>query len=401
MSKILNPDEGMIYDSMGDAMNFKLTGADTQQEYTLIEDTLKPGFNVTLHLHRRHTETFYVLEGEVEFTVAAQTISGQPGTVIHVSPNVPHAARSAKAGKMLTIFNPCGLEEAMAAFRNLTPEQARNPEVLNAISERYDIIDLAQPPIPTLIRFYELLLAGDAAALEGLFEGEPQLNTPLQGEVKGIAAFRGFVKEQQAWLTSLQAEPQFFDIIISPQRVVVEFVLNFTQAGQAFDLPVALVADRTDSGITTLRLYHSTWPLTSNHILRSPLLTPPTEKLAEPAIVEAYMAALEEPNQALILALFAEEGYVREPSGSRYKHSGADGRRAFYEMVFQGGGGVVLQHYTATSDSHSFAVEYNCDEWGKVKLPAQAGLAVYQIDPSGKLEAVRIYDDITPPAPGQ
>ncbi len=92
---------------------------------------------------------------------------------------------------------------------------------------------------------------------------------------------------------------------------------------------------------------------------------------------------------------------MREPSGARYRHSGAEGRRDFYQQVLGSGleGGVGLHPCTATTDYHAFAVEYICDEWGQVKLTPQAGLAVYEFEPSGKLAAVRIYDDITPPAP--
>ena len=40
MTKILAPGEGMVYPLMGDEMNFKLTGEESQRAYTLIEDTL-------------------------------------------------------------------------------------------------------------------------------------------------------------------------------------------------------------------------------------------------------------------------------------------------------------------------------------------------------------------------
>ncbi len=340
-----------------------------------------------------------MLEGEVEFTVAEETITAATGTVILVSSKPPHAARSTKPGKMLTIFDPCGLEGAMAAFRNLSPEQANDPAIIQAISEQYDIIDLSQPPIPTLIRFYSLLLAGDADALLSLYQGEPLINTPLDGEIKGEAAWRNFVKGQQEWLSRRDAKATFSDIIISAQSIVLEFVLNLHHNGEQIELPVALAADRQDDKITAIRLYHSTWPLTGEHVLRSPLLQVPAVKLSEPAIVEAYMVALEEPNLELLLSLFNDAGYVREPSGAKFRHSGPEGRRDFYNLVVGSGfgGGVVLHHCSATTDYHAFAVEYICDEWGKVAIAPQAGLAVYEYEPSGKLVAVRIYDDITPP----
>jgi hypothetical protein len=43
------------------------------------------------------------------------------------------------------------------------------------------------------------------------------------------------------------------------------------------------------------------------------------------------------------------------------------------------------------------ALEYNVVRWGKTELPAEAGVAVYVRGQSGKLAAVRIYDDADPP----
>ena len=94
------------------------------------------------------------------------------------------------------------------------------------------------------------------------------------------------------------------------------------------------------------------------------------------------MAALEEPNLELILALFSEEGYVREPSGAQFKHTGAEGRRNFYQLVIGSGlgGGVVLHHCTATTDNHAFEVVKNTCDDGKIALTPQAGLAVDEFE---------------------
>jgi hypothetical protein len=45
--------------------------------------------------------------------------------------------------------------------------------------------DRSQPPISDLIRYYDMLRAGDADSLIGLFADEPHINTPLEGEVRG------------------------------------------------------------------------------------------------------------------------------------------------------------------------------------------------------------------------
>ena len=251
----------------------------------------------------------------------------------------------------------------------------------------------------SLLRFYDLLLRGDAEALLGLFDGEPEIDTPLSGAVHGEAAFREWIAASRAWLQGLVAAPRLLNAIETEERVVAELVLDAVRDGDPFDLPVALVAERKGPAFGAIRVYHSTWPLTGEHILRRSLLTPPAVRPEEPAIVQAYMVALEAADEPAMLALFVEDGYVREPSGERFRHAGPEGRKAFYDGAL-GTGGVVLHHCTATFDGRSFAVEYVCDEWGGVRFPPQAGMAVYEVAGPDLLRAVRIYDDVTPPGQG-
>jgi quercetin dioxygenase-like cupin family protein len=143
MTVIVPPDSGTVYDWMSDSMRFCLTASDTDGLCTLIEDRLKPGFQLALHLHRTHSETFYILEGQVTFVVEERTIIATPGTVIHIPPNTPHAVHSAQAARLLTLYSPGGLEGAMQAFAALTPDEAQDPAIAQAINEKYDIVNLA------------------------------------------------------------------------------------------------------------------------------------------------------------------------------------------------------------------------------------------------------------------
>ena len=150
--------------------------------------------------------------------------------------------------------------------------------------------DLAKPPVPSLVCFYDILLEGDSDSLHKLFTAEPRLNTPLHGEIRGSAALRQFVGEQQAWLTRRDAHSELTNAIVSDQRIVLELVLYLRQPTKVIDLPVALAAERDGEGLSEVRVYHSTWPLSGEHIVRAPIVQPPAEKLEEPAVVEAYMA---------------------------------------------------------------------------------------------------------------
>ena len=64
-------------------------------EFEAIELTFEPGWEgVDAHSHDDHVDSFYVLEGEVEFLVGERTISGGPGTYVAVPRGVVHGFRN-------------------------------------------------------------------------------------------------------------------------------------------------------------------------------------------------------------------------------------------------------------------------------------------------------------------
>ncbi|HEX6459198.1 MAG TPA: cupin domain-containing protein [Thermoleophilaceae bacterium] len=101
----------------GDYVTYRVRSADTGGAYFCFEVSTTPGFGPPLHKHE-YRELFYVLEGEYEFTLDGQTISGGPGTAIAVPPNVPHTFRNATDGpaRLLFIHQPAALEEFFEEF---------------------------------------------------------------------------------------------------------------------------------------------------------------------------------------------------------------------------------------------------------------------------------------------
>lgn len=138
----LTAGEGKEYDWSRDHIFVKLTGAGTGGLCTLIQDNLKPGFDLALHLHRQHTEIFYVLEGQVEFTVGARSFTAAAGAVVYVPPGTPHAARSDQPARMLMFYAPGGIEGMFAELGQLTPDQSNDRELMAAINDKYDNVVL-------------------------------------------------------------------------------------------------------------------------------------------------------------------------------------------------------------------------------------------------------------------
>jgi quercetin dioxygenase-like cupin family protein len=144
--KILLPGDGPAFDWMNDNMFIKLSSAETGGLCTLIEDNIRPGFALGMHLHRQHTEIFYILEGEIEFTVDGQHLLAMPGTTIYIPPGTPHAARSDQPGKMLMLYTPGGFEGALIEYSRLAPEQFSDQALMQSIADRYDIVSLSDKP---------------------------------------------------------------------------------------------------------------------------------------------------------------------------------------------------------------------------------------------------------------
>jgi hypothetical protein len=247
------------------------------------------------------------------------------------------------------------------------------------------------------VPYFDGLMAGELGPLIDSFAGEPQLQHPVRGRIEGARAFEAFVAETNQWLARRNVSVSEVERVVMERHGFEEVVLELdTQAGR-IGLPHAMVADHDARGrLTELRIYYSGWPLTGRHANRPPLLQPDPE-LHEPDVVGEYQLALAAGDVDAILATFEADGYAREPAGGPHVHRGPASLRAFYELLFSGGGGIPLEHCATIDDGRACALEYNVVRWGETELPPQAGVAVYERGPGGKLAAARIYDDVDPP----
>ena len=109
-------------------------------ELSLIEFELAPGAEVHAHLHRGHSDSFYVLEGEVEFETGDQVVSATAGSFVLSPVGVVHSFRNVSdaPARLLNLHTPGGFVEyrrELAAFR----EQGIEPDT--AFYERNDVFD--------------------------------------------------------------------------------------------------------------------------------------------------------------------------------------------------------------------------------------------------------------------
>jgi len=250
------------------------------------------------------------------------------------------------------------------------------------------------------VPYYDGIMADEPDALVRSFAaGQPVLDDPRVGHIEGARALRAFAIGTAEWLRERDAMVENVALTRTPARTVEEVVLNLlADDGGRVELPVAIVTDRNpDRTVKTIRVYHSMWPLTGEHRVRSPLL-PADPTLHTEGTPGDYQRALAEGDLEGIVATFEPEGYAREPSGGAYLYRGAEALREVYAHGFANGGGIGLEHCTLTDDGVRCAIEYNCVQWGVTDIPPQAGVAVYERGSSGLLAAARIYDDVEPPS---
>jgi mannose-6-phosphate isomerase-like protein (cupin superfamily) len=86
-----------------------------RDELALVEFTLEPGFEgPTPHVHRRHVDSFFVLEGEVRFRLGDETLVLGPGGCVAVPPNVVHSFGhpGRQGARLINVHAPsCGFHE--------------------------------------------------------------------------------------------------------------------------------------------------------------------------------------------------------------------------------------------------------------------------------------------------
>lgn len=143
------PGGGKNYDWSADHTFVKVSAEDTGGMYTLMEDNLKSNFKLGLHLHKYHAETFYILDGEIDFYVDGDWMTAAPGTCLHIPPGVPHActmAEGSDSGRMLMIYQPSGFDQFLAELGTMTDADFNDQAKMDALNEKYDIVQLGGLP---------------------------------------------------------------------------------------------------------------------------------------------------------------------------------------------------------------------------------------------------------------
>ena len=114
----------------GQLMTFLATAEDTQGKFALIEAVARRGNDPPPHIHQGEEETFYVLEGEMTFSVGGQTIKATPGTMVCLPREVAHSfVIDSEQVRMLILLTPAGFEGWFKEFSTPAPAMTLPPQV--------------------------------------------------------------------------------------------------------------------------------------------------------------------------------------------------------------------------------------------------------------------------------
>jgi mannose-6-phosphate isomerase-like protein (cupin superfamily) len=96
----------------GDIYSTKLTGQQTSGQIGLVEATVRPGGGPAPHVHERTDETFYMVNGELEFLDGDKTFTASAGDVVFLPRGNVHRFHNPgiQPATLVFIFTPGGAE---------------------------------------------------------------------------------------------------------------------------------------------------------------------------------------------------------------------------------------------------------------------------------------------------
>ncbi|MDI1255962.1 MAG: cupin domain-containing protein [Flavobacterium sp.] len=146
-SKIITVDDrsGKDLSIAGNAYQIIISGSETDGKFAIIDMLVPPGGGPVPHAHPDFQESFFVLEGEVEFKSETEKYTAKKGAFISIPLNGPiHCFKntSNENARLLCTVVPSGLEEFFTKVAAVTANLSGPPDdnikqKLSSLSEKY------------------------------------------------------------------------------------------------------------------------------------------------------------------------------------------------------------------------------------------------------------------------
>jgi quercetin dioxygenase-like cupin family protein len=151
----LGTDEGQAIWFMNQLVVIRANGKHTGNAFSLVESVTPVGGGSPYHVHRADDETFYVLEGQLEFISGERRFTGGPGTSVFLPRDIPHGFRvvGTSPARFLVFSNPASFDgfvtEAGVPAKSLTLPTPSAPDMgkLIPLAAKYRIEVLGPLPV--------------------------------------------------------------------------------------------------------------------------------------------------------------------------------------------------------------------------------------------------------------
>jgi quercetin dioxygenase-like cupin family protein len=129
MSTHVERGEGRSFWLLRDRHTFKITGDETNGAFTVAELTADAELGPPPHVHLHADESFYVLEGTFEFSLAGEAFSAAAGAFVHLPRGVVHTHRAGggASARALVMQHPAGVEAFIAEAGAPSPDPSALP----------------------------------------------------------------------------------------------------------------------------------------------------------------------------------------------------------------------------------------------------------------------------------
>lgn len=152
---IISKEQGRPLWHLGALLTFKALGNETEGKFWALEGLADRTMAVPLHVHSREDEFWYVLEGEIRFTIADETRTGGPGAFAYIPKGVPHTFQIlTETARWFGVGTPAGLDQWFfetgepAQSLTLPPPPTSPPDIEALVSSlrHYGTETLGPPP---------------------------------------------------------------------------------------------------------------------------------------------------------------------------------------------------------------------------------------------------------------
>jgi quercetin dioxygenase-like cupin family protein len=108
-------------------VELRLTGATTGGRVSVVEIEMPAGATTPLHRQQYDDETLYVLEGRVTVHLDGAEQIAEPGAIVFIPRETPHALLAGERSRLLVFGQPAGQERYFRALSVPAPERELPP----------------------------------------------------------------------------------------------------------------------------------------------------------------------------------------------------------------------------------------------------------------------------------